>query len=594
VPQIIQILSGSVFTIAVCVAAGSVLLRRFQDALSPAERHLFAFLAGSACVQVVIFLLCAFHLAHPLLVGALGAGMVGWAATRVRPLRRSKALPPPPKSWLGLFVVLYAAYFGAYFFNALAPEVSPDGSGYHLGNVYRIWQQHGFAWNYHSIYSHMPQGMEMLFLPAYTIGGPSAAALVHFAFFSALPLLMVCYGCRFGFPRAGIFAAVLVYASPVCGLVGVSAYNDLALATLIYAVFYLLKLNNELIDPKIFFIIGLLIGECFALKYTGAVAAVVAATLILLKYRRGAVAPLLRCAVTASVVAVPWLLRNWIWVGDPVAPFLNAWFPNPYFSPSLEHGYLADLATYPGFKHYWDLPLDFALFGRVLPGFAGPVFLLAPLSLLALRCAEGRRLLLAASICAVPVAFNAAVRFLVPSLPFLAMAMGIAMEASWGVLPALAAFHALLCWPSVAGSYSAPWAWRIREIPVHAALRLEPEARFLTRRLPDYAWKEPVERLVPAGARIFTDAGRPEAYIHRELIVGYESALGYQAQLKLAAPLAQPSLTQSTGMILKRLGISYLLINDTNQVAGHLKQDSKFWGVTPVAEVNGATLYRID
>ncbi len=593
-PQIIQILSGAVFTLAVCVAAGSVLLRRFLVPLSTAERLVFAFLAGSACLEVVMFLLCAFHLAHPFFIGALGAAMVGWAAVSVRPLRGAKALPRPPKTWLGLFLVIFTAYFGAYFFNALAPEVSPDGSGYHLGNVYRMWQQYGFAWDYHSIYSHMPQGMEMLFLPAYTIGGPSAAALVHFAFFSTLPLLMASYGCRFGFPRAGIFGAVLVYASPVCGLVGVSAYNDMALATLIYAVFYLIQLNSEISDHKLFFTAGLLIGECFALKYTGAVAAVVAAAMVLLKYRRGAIAPLLRCALAASVVALPWILRNWIWVGDPVAPFLNSWFPNPYFSPSLEHGYLADLASYPAFKHYWDLPLDFALFGRLLPGFAGPVFLLAPLSLLALRRAEGRRLLLAALICGVPVAFNAAVRFLIPSLPFLAMAMGIAMEESRGVLPALAAFHALLCWPALAGSYSAPWAWRIREIPVRAALRIEPEIQFLTRRLPDYAWKEPVERLVPAHARIFTDAGRPEAYIHRELIVGYESTLGYQAQLILLAPLVNPSVMPSTSLKLKTIGISYLLINDTNQLGDHLKHHSKFWGVTALAEVNGATLYRID
>jgi hypothetical protein len=312
------------------------------------------------------------------------------------------------------------------------------------------------------------------------------------------------------------------------------------------------------------------------------------------KYRRAALGPLLVCGTAAAVVALPWVLRNWIWLGNPAAPFLNYWFPNAYYDSALEHGYLAGLAQYPHFNHYWQLPLDFILFGKVLPGFIGPAFLLAPISLLALRHPHGRRLLLAAVVFGVPVWFNAAVRFLIPSLPFLSLAMGIAMAESWGVLPALAIFHAILCWPSVVTAYCAPWAWRIREIPVRAALRLEPESQFIQSRLGDYAWKAPLEHLVPATARIYTDAGRPEAYIHRELIVSYESLLGYQVQQILSAPLVTPALTPSIAQKVKQLGISYLLINDSNQVAGDLKNHSKSWGVSLLAEVNGARLYRID
>jgi hypothetical protein len=593
VPQVLQILFGAAFTIAICSAFGRLLLRRFPLPLYRQEAALFSFVTGSACTQIVIFTLCAFHQARPVVLGALGVGVIGTAAVYARSNGERKSLPRPAIGWLVLFFSIYAAFFTAYFLSALAPEVSPDGSGYHLGNVYRMWQQHGFAWGYHSIYSHMPQGMEMLFLPAYTFGGPSAAALVHFAFFSALPLLMVCYGCRFGFPRAAIFAAVLVYAAPVCGITGISAYNDLALATVIYAGFYLLQLNVDISLSSTFILLGLLVGEAFAFKYTGALAVPFAAGLLLWKYRRAALRPLLLTGLAAALVAVPWLLRNWIWLGNPAAPFLNAWFPNPYYDSYLEHSYLADLARYPHFNHFWNLPLEFTLFGRVLPGFIGPVFLFAPVALLSLRNPHGRRLLLAAVVFASPIWFNAAVRFLVPALPFLSMAMGIAMAESWGVLPVLTVFHAVLCWPSVAPAYCAPWAWRLSEIPVRAALRLEPEAQFLQRRLSDYAWKEPVERLVPPDARIFTDSGRPEAYIHREMIVGYESLRGYQAQQILWRPLVEPSFRPFAAQKLKQLGVSYLLINDTDQVAGDLKNYSNLWGVTQLAVINGTRLYRI-
>ena len=593
-PQVLQILFGAAFTIAICTALGGLLLRRLPLPLYREEAALFAFIAGSACTQIVIFTLCAFHQARPVVLAVFGVGTIAAAVLWARPAAKRKPLSRPAAPWLVLFFSIYAAFFTAYFFNALAPEVSPDGSGYHLGNVYRMWQQHGFAWGYHSIYSHMPQGMEMLFLPAYTFGGPSAAALIHFAFFSALPLLMVCYGCRFGFPRAAIFAAVLFYAAPVCGITGISAYNDLALATVIYAGFYLLQLNNEIQSNILFVIIGLLVGESFAFKYTGGLAAPFAAGFLWWRYRRAALRPLLFMALAAALVALPWVLRNWIWLGNPAAPFLNSWFPNPYWDSTLEHSYLADLARYPHFNHFWSLPLEFTLFGRVLPGFIGPVFLFAPVALLSLRNPYGRHLLLAAVVFGLPVWFNAAVRFLVPALPFLSMAMGIAMAESWGVLPALAVFQAVLCWPSVVTAYCAPWAWRLGEIPVKAALRVEPEPHFIQRRLSDYAWKEPVERLVPAGAQIFTDSGRPEAYIHRDMIVGYESLRGYQAQQILWRALAEPSFRTSACKSLKQLGITYLLINDTDQVAGDLKNYSSLWGVTQLAEIDGTRLYRID
>jgi hypothetical protein len=589
------ILFGAGFTVTICYLCGTLLIRRLPSSFFYREEAaLFAFVLGTACLQIVIFLLGLFHLASAWIIFGGGAGFLALAArAQRRPLQRQR-LPKPPTVWWLIFLVVYGIFFIFYFTNSLAPEVSPDGSGYHLGNVYRMWQAHGFAWGYHSIYSHMPQGMEMLFLVAYSFGGPSAAALVHFTFFSILPLFLVCYGCRRGLPRAGIFAAILVYAAPVCGVTGVAAYNDLALATVIFAEFYLLQLISEENNVNQFIYIGLLAGECFALKYTGALVAPFAGILLAKRRRRAGLRPVGIALAAAAIVALPWVLRNWFWLGNPAAPFLNSWFPNPYYSPELEKGYLADLASYPHFQHFWDLPLEFILFGRVLPGFTGPGFLLTPLALLALRKAEGRNLLFAAILFGIPIGLNAAVRFLIPALPFLSLAIGMAITEPVGFALALAVCHAILCWPSVVSHYCAPWAWRLQGFPIRAALRLEPEPKFLQRRLGDYAWKEPIERLVPPGARIFTDAGRPEAYIHRELIVSYESLLGYEAEQALAAPLANPLLRTSSTQKLKRLGFSYVLLNDTNPLAADLRNHWTFWRAVPLAAINGARLYRLN
>src|SRR5262249_28488208 len=146
------------------------------------------------------------------------------------------------------------------------------------------------------------------------------------------------------------------------------------------------------------------------------------------------------------------------------------------------------------------------------------------LALLALRYRLGRWMLLAAGIFALPALLNTGTRFLIPSLPFLAMAMGMAFQNSWGVVPLLAAFQAGLSWPAILPLYCQSFAWRLRSIPWEAALRKVPADVYITHYSPDYPLARKIELQVPSGGRIFSFAGRPESYINREVLVSYESA----------------------------------------------------------------------
>jgi len=287
----------------------------------------------------------------------------------------------------------------------------------------------------------------------------------------------------------------------------------------------------------------------------------------------------------AAILITPWVLRNWLWLGNPAAPFLNHWFPNPYWTDRLEGSYLSGLAHYPHVKSYLDIPLQLTVIGGLVPGLLGPIFLLAPISLLALRQSQGRRLWLAGAVFAIPALFNTEVRFLIPSVPFFALAMGLALENSWGVLPVLAVFHAVISWPSVLDVYCDPNAWRIRGLPVRAALRLEPESSYIAAHIGDYALKPAIEQAVPPGERIFSFAGRPAAYLDRDIIVGYESSLGEQV-----SQLLERHATQEV----KALGIRYLWINHSDALAAGMRSDPKSWGIRQLAEANGTTFYRIE
>ncbi|HJZ96106.1 MAG TPA: discoidin domain-containing protein [Candidatus Solibacter sp.] len=525
--DIFSILFGTLFTVAVATSLGSIVIGVLRVKLYRIEAVLIEFITGAGCLGFLTSLLCLTHTARKGVFQWAGGVIIAVAIWLARRRPKRLELPAVPLkwsvAWWGIFLV-----FGQYFFfTALAPEISPDGSGYHLGNVVRMWRTHGFVWDYHSMYSYLSLGTEMLYLWAYSFGRHSAAALVHFVFYCSMPWLIVCWGRRFGYWKPAFFAGVAVFVAPVVAKDGASAYNDLAVVTVTYAVFYLLQVWNEDKDPNLLIIIGLLAGAAFAAKYTAFIVFPFAAGWVLWKSMgadrwRG----LVSLAVPAGLIGAPWVLRNWFWLGNPAAPFLNAWFPNPYYHPGMEHTYAETLRHYYTIKHYWQIPLELTIRGGLVEGLFGPVFALFPAALFALRFKIGRQVLAAALVFAIPAYFNVGARFLIPCLPFVALAMGIAFARVPCAVALMTAFQVFLCWPPNVSAYCTRWSWRIGQKPIEAALYRTTGEQYMNKLLSDWMLKTPIEVSVPPGQKVFTFAGRPEAYIDRDLIVSYESTLG--------------------------------------------------------------------
>ena len=173
----------------------------------------------------------------------------------------------------------------------MAPEFSFDGSRYHLGLVGRYLREHGFHRITDNLYASLSQGVEMLFLYAYAFGKHSAAAMVHFAFLLALAWMMFSYARRAGFPLAGACGALLVFASPLVGADGSSAYNDVAVAAIAFALFYLLEIWDAGRSPRLLIAIGMVAGFAYAAKYTAWVAAPYALAFVAGKAAAGETSP---------------------------------------------------------------------------------------------------------------------------------------------------------------------------------------------------------------------------------------------------------------------------------------------------------------
>ncbi len=545
---VFYLLFGAAFTIAVMSSLGRALLRALSIRLYREEHALIGFVLGAPLLSTLTFLLAA--------AGFARKGVFLWtgvvillAASR---FRRTPGVPrptlpnPPSPRWKLLFAAVFGVYFALYFLNAMAPEHSPDGATYHLGLISRYLREHRLSHITDNMYAAISNGVDMLYLFAFSLGRHSAASMVHFCFLTTLPLLMICYSRRVGIPAAGVCGALFFYIAPVAGITGTSAYNDLAVATFAFTLFYLLQIWDAERRFAFFVPIGLLAGFGFAAKYTAFIGVPFALGFVVWKMRPRSFVSVLKPAAVISacalIVMIPWLVRNTLWFQNPFAPFLNSLFPNPYFHISFEkeYGLLRRSQLLNGWR---DFPLE-ATLGHKLGGVMGPLFLLAPLALLALRWRAGRQFLAVAAVFAIPYPFNTDVRFLLPALPFLCLSMAMTLTASGSAAAVLVLAHALASWPQVQEIHGHPHCWRLHNIPWRAALRIQPEDAYLTYAMEEYGIARMIERLVPPGGRIFAFNTPAEAYTAREILVDYRSASNELLRDFLLTPISNPPVSR--------------------------------------------------
>ncbi len=511
-----------------CVGAGRLLIARWKLPLHRQELAPVAFVLGAAVVSLLTFAMAAVHAIHK---GTLLIAALAILAAAARSRASAPTLPATRAGW----VMLAAVPAGVWtFLHALAPEMSADGMAYHLGLTARYYREHGFPFIPDNMYANLSQAMEMLFLFAFPFGRHSGAALMHWSFGAALAGLMFAHGRRFGFPYAGAAAAVLVAASPVVGIDAASAYNDVAAAAAIFTVYHLLRVWDETGDAGVLLAVGLAAGFAYAIKYTAFLALPFA--IVWLVWRRASLRRLAVVAAMAAVSIAPWAAKNAIQLGNPVSPFFNKYFPNPYVHVSFEEQYRKDMRDY-GVLDKRALPVEVTVRGHLTNGLLGPVFLLAPLALLALRHPHGAGLLAAAAVFALPYASNIGTRFLIPMLPFLSLALTVPLARRARTAAVFAAIHAIVCWPPVVNLYCAQYAWRLFEFPLEAALRIEPKHEFLTRLAGPYQVARMIEERTPPGAWILATNQVAEAYCTRRVSVVYQSAMGQNLGSLLYAPV---------------------------------------------------------
>lgn len=502
------ILIGGLIPLAAAYSLGKLCFRNAPDVL--------ALGAGAVLESGLIFCLAAAGIAFPVTFAVLAAILLT-PLFRLRP-RLRVPLPRHP-----LVIVILVAYGLFYLIHALAPEIQPDGMTYHLGLVAEYGRLGGFA-RHIDFYAMLPQGGEMLYLFAYDIGRHSAAKLVSFGFLLATIPLVLELGRRIGVSdRISGAAAALYFCGPIVGIVGTSSYLDSTVVFCTLSSLLALLLWKQGEDKRYLWIAGLTAGFCYALKMSGALVPLYAVAFPLF-FRRWRAS--LQVAAMAAIPIVPWLARNTLLTGNPFAPLANSLFPNPYFHSLMEHTLTDFWANHPDFTRLsalWELSV-----GDKLQGTFGPMLLLAPLGLLALREKAGRFAWLVALLVGLPWIANVNSRFIMGSIPFIALAIAMTLDWIWTpLLYVCLAVNAVACQPDVAARYQNPGVWKLHwPPPWRAALRIESEDEYLTRTA--YGYKI-ATGLLPQNTKpddiTFTLVGVPNCYKDRTLIDTWESAL---------------------------------------------------------------------
>ncbi len=501
--EIVSIITGALLSVISIMAAGNLIAPR--TSLPCAVR----FSTGAAIFSLIVFLVLAFHAGYWPVYGALPVALVALGAKSA-----VDRLPRMP----AFFRIVLIGFSAFYFVYALAPEIQADAAGYHLRLVSDYVRLHALTPKA-GFYDVLPQGMEMLFVPAFAFGAGSAAKLVHFAFLiAAIPLIRE-LAREAGVSNAGgCAAAAIFFLAPVCAIDGTSAYTDAGLVCACCSVLILMIRWNRERAPVLMVCAAINAGFCYAVKPTFGWVAVVAVVFIAVRERRAKSSPVFGCVVL--VCASPWLLRAHSLAGSITAPFLSQWLPNSVLTPDLENHLAAQYSAFRPAFHWSQAWLGYTL-TDTNQGVFGPAFLLLPVALIALAKPRLRWLGFSAMLLTIPFLFNTGARFLMP-------AMAVAAVALMSVLPRRIAFavvtlQALAATPLVLDGYVHPGGWRLGRPPLAAALRIEPEDTYLRRSIDGFAAAKMAGASTPPGARIFACVSLAEAYIPRELLTWWHS-----------------------------------------------------------------------
>jgi hypothetical protein len=208
----------------------------------------------------------------------------------------------------------------------LAPPTHWDTLTYHLEGPRSYLREGRIAPLSDNHFLGFPQTLEMLYLWLVILAGPRAPALLHWCFGVLAMLLVAGIARRFKQPQAGLIAIVSFLVCESAWAQFGFAYNDLGATAFVTGAAACLIAWDGNHRLKLLMLAGVFVGLAMGTKYTSAGAAIGAGMLTIWLARRHGIWHSVRALgiVTSAAVIVflPWLIKDAVLYGNPIAPFI--------------------------------------------------------------------------------------------------------------------------------------------------------------------------------------------------------------------------------------------------------------------------------
>jgi hypothetical protein len=386
------------------------------------------------------------------------------------------------------------------FLMSLAPLTGSDALHYHF-TTQKLILEYGFRPDFSISHSFLCGQQHLLILFGLALGSEQLAMALLFLGGVLTAFALACLASRWASRRTALAITLLFLLTPVVfWQISSSGAPDIWMAFFASAAVLVLcqsKLSGTWHQALL---AGLLTGGVAGAKYTGCLVAAGIAAAIAIEYRSIRSASLL--CVSSLLTGIWPYLRNFVWTGDPVFPFLSkTLFPervNLFALKALladtgasQSGHLGQLipfvffaGTHQNSLGFWDFfgPIVFALAPLLIPAFENFRRWRVPavvwcLSALGVFYASG-----------LP-------RFLLPVFPLALACMAAGIDSSqrkgWKITNCMATSLAtVFC--ITAGVGLVMYSWR----PVVAALGIVREVSYLEERRPEYQEAEAINRVL--------------------------------------------------------------------------------------------------
>ncbi|MGD0017093.1 MAG: glycosyltransferase family 39 protein [Verrucomicrobiia bacterium] len=241
-------------------------------------------------------------------------------------------LPRSDRGWARLMLACVIAAALLNLLSAMTPPFEYDELEYHLGAPAEYIKADRIIALPHNFYSNLPQLTETLYLLALKMSSGVAAKLLHWSFglFGAVAAYAI--AARLWKKQIGLTAAALFYCVPLMQDLSETARIDLA--TTFFAILAfgaLLYWQQDSRGNRYLWLSAITAGCAVATKWTAVPVVLLPAVVFVAVVTRSFRLSFVFCLLS-SIFVVPWLIKNWLFLGNPVYPLLSNVFHSPHWN----------------------------------------------------------------------------------------------------------------------------------------------------------------------------------------------------------------------------------------------------------------------